>query len=765
MSRADECDVPTHLGDAPPLLPFAKPFDLNAWQLPLAIAFIYLTLSLEQFVQLSEEPFEAEALISPMMLARFAVLAVGVLLVFVQPHGRLLPMWGWVFLRHFYRGIPAVYMRPGDEHRGTTFYPVDAEGMTRMRLDGTSTFFVVDPPLWFLMRRTPMAKSYWRKHVPYRMLLPIEPQGALELMTDVERAARWRALWAGLMAVIWPVQFVSLTRPEDPDWLVEHALPPAGSPFDMLWKPIERWAYARAHDLIFKRLVVVCSAPEPEILVEHVHDVVGMLLEAGLLVRQTNAEEQVEIFEEIYGSRRFYPRSLRSFGIDDIDWVTVVVRLFPTTCVVGWIGHVTAKLPVDVALYAEPDDGTWVTRSMHFFEGRCEPHLLMPRPDTTQVDAMHDLQRVEGKLKRNEDCVMRTTLLLTMPRDVVPRVTNRLRKSGAVWRFATGEHHPGRLATLPIGGHPKIGATSPLDGASVAAVYPFGSSGLRGNGKLIGVARGSPEAITLDLKDPALNASMVSIVGATGAGKTFLMQKLIAQSGLPFVLIDMKPHLSETKHGDFYRFTLAAGGDYHVCTSVDDLPTPHPFAQTYNVAMLNRGDQEKILYAIAEQEWARAVDSLEDRIFGVDEAYRLGRTPAGKDFVERVASLGRSVGFIGLFASQELTDFLGDSQLAKAVTQSSVQFVLAQHPSMVDFVADKLKLGDEARSELEKFLLQPGDELASRTRSAIMRVGQRMCSLRIEACPEEILLYTTKPSDKRAMREAAAEGRELAWTR
>src|SRR5207245_3297100 len=102
-------------------------------------------------------------------------------------------------------------------------------------------------------------------------------------------------------------------------------------------------------------------------------------------------------------------------------------------------------------------------------------------------------------------------------------------------------------------------------GASVAACYPFGSSGLRSRGMLLGTARDADEAVTLDLLDQALNASMVVILGTTGAGKTFLMQMMVERSGLPFVLIDMKLHLDEMRHGHFYRFTKPSGGRFHVC--------------------------------------------------------------------------------------------------------------------------------------------------------------------------------------------------------
>src|SRR4029077_15995829 len=111
---------------------------------------------------------------------------------------------------------------------------------------------------------------------------------------------------------------------------------------------------------------------------------------------------------------------------------------------------------------------------------------------------------------------------------------------------------------------------------------------------------------------------------------------------------------------------------------------PHPFAQTYNFAMLKRHEQADVLEAIAEQEWQRALDTLEDRILAVDECNLLGQTEAGREFIERVVSQGRSAGFIGISATQEVTDFLKNDRMAKAVTMSSIQFVLAQDHSNVE---------------------------------------------------------------------------------
>lgn len=756
--RPDEVECPTRLGDSPPLLPFRKPFDLNAWQLPLTVLTVGLMLSLEQLVSLSDEPFQENSLISPMLLARFLVLTLGALVVFVQPGDRMMPMWLWVVWLHFWRRIPAVYAHH-DDGRGPSYFPADADDMVRMNLHGEASVFIVDPPGWWLLRRTPLAASYWQRHVPYRLLLPVEAQGSLEMMTDLERAARWQGFAVGLKALQHPVQIVAQARPEDPQWLVDRAMPPASSPFHAMRVAIERWARSRAAGLMQRRIIVTCSAPELSVLTEHVRDVAVMLAEAGLTVRELDAVEQCQIFDQVYGQRKFYPHPTRSYGIDKTDWVTLVVRRFPRNCVVGWVMFVIGQLPVDVALYCEPDDGAWVTKIMEWFEGMCD----LPTADTAHRDAMLDCQRVEGKLKRNEDSVQRATLLLTMPVEVVPRVSNRMRKAGATFREATWEHQPGRLATLPFGGLPRVGVTRPYDGQSVAACYPFGSSGLRTNGMLLGTARDANEAVTLDLLDQALNAAMVVILGTTGAGKTFLMQLLILRSGLPFVIIDMKPHLDEQRHGDFYRFTMAAGGDYHVCESGKPLPTPDPFAQCYNLASLTRAEQVDVLQQIAEQEWARALDTLDDRIFAIDEGNLLGQSEAGREFIERVVSQGRSVGFIGICATQEVTDFLSNQRMAKAVTMSSMQFVLAQEFSNVDTVADELKLGGDARAELRKFQPQPGDTAAATSRSAIMRVGQRMCSLRIEACPEEQQLFTTKPSDKRAMRQAREE--ELAWVR
>jgi hypothetical protein len=385
---------------------------------------------------------------------------------------------------------------------------------------------------------------------------------------------------------------------------------------------------------------------------------------------------------------------------------------------------------------------------------------MLDTADTAHHDAAADCAYVEGKVKRNEDSIQRATLLLTMPKSAVPRVSNNLRKSGAVFAPLRFEHQVGFEATLPKGGTPRVGSPRPYDGESVAACFPFGSGGLRSKGALLGTARGSAEAVTLDVQDEALPASMVVILGVPGAGKTFLMQQLILRSGLPFVLIDMKLHLDEIRHGDFYPFTIEAKGNYHVCLPGKELPTPHPFAQTYNLASLSREEQQDVLVAIAKQEWMRALDSLEDRIFAIDECNLLGQTEPGREFIEQVVSQGRSAGLIGICATQEVMDFLKESRMSKAVTMSSMQFVLAQEHSNVDKVADSMKLGGEAREELRKFMPQPGDTLAATSRNAILRVGQRMCSFRIEASPVEMNLYTTKPSDRRAQRAAAVAAKE-----
>lgn len=756
--RPDEFEAPIRLGDAPPLLPFRKPFDLNAWQLPLTVLTVGMTLSLDSFVQLSETPFREDGPLSPMLLARFAVCAIGLTLVFVRPGDRHLLGWLGAMLGHFGRSVMAVYDDASDDPRGPTYFATDAEAMTHIKLAGEAAVFVVEPPMWGILKRTPLAASWWAKHVPYRLLLPIEPQGSLELMTDVERGARWLSFAAGLKALLYPVEFVGQARDEDTEWLVKCAAPPVESPFFRVLGPeIERWARDRAFSLQQRRIVAVAAAVDQASLVEHARDVKVMLDEAGLVVRDITLTEQREIFDYVHGARRFYPHPVDSFGIDGTNWVTLVVNRFPRHCVVGWLMFVIGQLRVDWALYCEPDDAKWVTRGMEWFQGMCD----LPTADTAHHDAMRDHAIVEGKLKRNASAVHRATLVLTMPQALVPRVSSRLRKAGAEFREARYEHQLGRRATQPIGGQPVVGVTRPLDVEGIAGCYPFGSGGLRMGGSLLGTSRDGLEAVTLDLQHDVLNAAMVVILGVPGAGKTFLMQQLILRSGLPFVLIDMKPHLDERRHGDFYRFTMAAEGNYHVCRLGVPLPVPHPFAQTYNLAMLSRAEQVVALQKIAEQEWTRAVDSLEDRIFGIDEGNLLGQTEPGREFVERVVSQGRSVGLIGIVASQEVTDFLGNQRMAKAVTMSSVQFVLTQEFSNVDTVADKLKLGGEATAELRKFQVAPPSNdvvpvvKEERTRPAIMRVGQRMCSFRIEACPEEIALYTTKPADKRAMRLAA----------
>jgi type IV secretory pathway VirB4 component len=377
----------------------------------------------------------------------------------------------------------------------------------------------------------------------------------------------------------------------------------------------------------------------------------------------------------------------------------------------------------------------------------------LPTADTAHKDALGDLQYVEGKLKRNEDSVHRATLLLTMPKATVPRVKNRLRKAGAIFREATFEHMQGRWSTLPIGGLPSVGASRPYDGASIAAVHPFGQSGLRNDGVVLGTAREAPEVVMLDISDKALYAKMIALLGTTGAGKTFLLQMFLVRSGLPFTLIDLKPHLSDRQHGDYWPLLKACGGDYIVVSDPLDIPFVESDALCYNLAALSQKQQAQAIAAIADYEWARQLDSLESRAFGCDEANILAKTQAGRDFIERVASQGRNANIVGIFASQEVWDFLKNEQTRKAINMSPVVVVLAQAPNEVRHIVDALQLGEAASAEVMKFQPNPGDIEGAQRRSAVMRVGRRIVSFNIEACPEEQALYTTDPDEKRARRE------------
>jgi hypothetical protein len=747
MMRADECYVPVRLGDDPPWIPLRKPFDATGWQVAATLLTVGLTFGLDNWIHLDDTPFQEGTLISPMMLARVVVLTLGMSFVIVHPGGRWMHLWLFVALKHWFLRSDAVY-DVYDDPRGATYFPVDAEKMLRMRLQGESLTFVREPPFWRIMQHTPWKTTYWEHHVPHRMMIPVDAQGAIELMTDSDRASRWAGFTAGIKATTYPVQIVAQCRPEDPDWLVEHTMPPVGSRFAFLRAAIERWMRQRAVALTRRRIVVVCSAPSADKLVEHVRDVTGALTDAGLQVRETKLDEMHDILDSVLGTRKYFPHSTTSFGIDNTDWVTIVVRYFPRNVVVAWIMYIVSGLPVDIGLFFEPDDAAWVTKIMEWFEGAC----MLPTAATEHRDALADLQYVEAKLKRNEDSVQRVTLALTMPKAFAPRVKNRLRKANAIFREATFEHMQGRWATLPIGGLPPLGPTRPYLGETVAAVHPFGQSGLRNNGFVLGTARGAQEVVMLDIEDKALYAKMIAMLGATGAGKTFLIQMLIVRSGLPFTLIDLKPHLSERKHGDYWPLMRACGGDYIVVTDPLDIPYVESDAICYNLASLNQQQQAEALAYIAEYEWARQLDSLTPRIFGCDEANVLAKTHAGRDFIERVATQGRNANIVGVFASQEAWDFLKNEQTRKAISMSPVLIVLAQAPNEVASIVAALQLGDAASAEVMKFQPNPGDTDAARVRNAVMRIGRRVVSFKIEACPEEQTLYTTDPDEKRARR-------------
>lgn len=776
MVRADQVEVTTHLGDQPPILPISKPFDLS-WQRILSfLPGVLLAIWVSQ-------------LGLPVKFANYAVymsLLVGAALCWYRPKGRALWDWVWSAIRYRFELSGATYLdTDGKRH----MFEKDARKLIGIEVLPDGTGYLVLPPLWGLIKRIGLIrKAWWERWLPYRGVLEVLPQGNLKLLHADERVARMSSLAAALRGLLFPLQFIILTRRENAKDIADHAVPPPGSPFSHLSKSVHVWALEQAKGYLRPHVFVVVSAAYSADLEVRFTEAERMLDgtkmrgercqgdELRALLDQTwgpNAEEMIsgkrkrgEELDNAYDAFRFSgapfpwhrPSILPqrdSIIVNGEEWTTIVIRVFPRTCIIGWVSSILSDLGVDLSLSVSPDNAWWVGKVLEWFEGFC----LLHTADFQHRQARDDLARVDAARRNNEGGVLQTSLTLTVPTKTVPEVTNRLRIAGAESSTGTFLQSKGRRATTPSG--VTVGPHYPLDLPSVAATYPFGTNGLYMlNGRLIGRAVDSPEGIILDPREESLFASSVVILGATGAGKTFFAQLLLARLGLPFVCIDQKLHLSNEVPGEYYRFVKEAGGVYSV-VGRDEVLQPHPVAQGYNLSALETGEaQSEEILRIGKREFARQKQLLTPRGFLVDEAWLLGRSEAGKLFAETVAREGRSVNWVPIFISQEVMDFLGDPRMSAVVKQSYIVVVLALDATEIEVVADRLKLNEDAKAYLYTLMPQPGNKAT--VRRGLLKVGPFLYKIQIEACPEEYALFSTRPRDELVRRQVLLERQAIA---
>lgn len=154
-------------------------------------------------------------------------------------------------------------------------------------------------------------------------------------------------------------------------------------------------------------------------------------------------------------------------------------------------------------------------------------------------------------------------------------------------------------------------------------------------------------------------------------------------------------------------------------------------------------------FMILDFVWTRIKRDLRKRIMIVEEAWYLMQNDDSARFIYGIAKRARKY-YLGLTTiSQDVDDFL-QSEYGKAiVTNSSMQFLLKQHPAAIDRVAETFYL-----SEGEKRLLLGAD-----MGEGLFFAGSSHVAIKVMASDEEHKLITTNPREVLKMREEAANNK------
>jgi type IV secretory pathway VirB4 component len=150
-------------------------------------------------------------------------------------------------------------------------------------------------------------------------------------------------------------------------------------------------------------------------------------------------------------------------------------------------------------------------------------------------------------------------------------------------------------------------------------------------------------------------------------------------------------------------------------------------------------------FMILDFVWTRIKKDLRKRIMIVEEAWYLLQNEDSARFIYGIAKRARKY-YLGLTTiSQDVDDFL-QSEYGKAiVTNSSMQFLLKQHPAAIDRVAETFYL-----SEGEKRLLLGAD-----IGEGLFFAGSSHVAIKVMASEEEHKLITTNPREVLELREKA----------
>jgi type IV secretory pathway VirB4 component len=158
------------------------------------------------------------------------------------------------------------------------------------------------------------------------------------------------------------------------------------------------------------------------------------------------------------------------------------------------------------------------------------------------------------------------------------------------------------------------------------------------------------------------------------------------------------------------------------------------------------------MYLVTHFIWNAIRKNLRKRLLVIDEAWWMMRSEDTASFLLSLAKRGRKY-FLGLATiTQDVGDFLNSPYGMPILTNSSIQILLKQSPTVIDKLQQVFNLTDE-----EKYLL-----LESDVGEGIFFVGLKHVAIKIIASYTEDQIITSDPSQllaiKKAKDEVAASG-------
>jgi type IV secretory pathway VirB4 component len=136
--------------------------------------------------------------------------------------------------------------------------------------------------------------------------------------------------------------------------------------------------------------------------------------------------------------------------------------------------------------------------------------------------------------------------------------------------------------------------------------------------------------------------------------------------------------------------------------------------------------------------WNKVRSEKKKRLLTVDEAWILMKYEDSAQFLFSIAKRARKY-YLGLTTiSQDVEDFLGSPYGRAIISNSSLNFLLKQHPAVVDKVARVFNL-----TQAEKYFL-----LNSEVGEGLFFAGLNHVAVQVVASYQEDLLINTNPAEE-----------------